>query len=147
MTFRLRTAISMACLTGVALLVMTGSVAYPQDDSDKSNQSEKKKPEARKVDVKVKVSATDGKRLPANSVVEISGQESPCGNLNSNDARATVDDKGEAIFHGVPACKVSVKINLNEYLPVTKRVDLTDYKSCAPQTPCEVVALVLEPVH
>jgi 3D (Asp-Asp-Asp) domain-containing protein len=151
MAHRPSAAIGSACLTGVALLVFTASAANSQDDAGKSKQTEKKKAEARKLEVKVKVSAADGKPLPAGSMVEISGQETACGSLNSNDARATVDDKGEAVFPELPACKVTVKMNLNRYLPARKVVDLTGYKSCAAATgpaatACEAVSLVLEPL-
>jgi hypothetical protein len=158
MTHRHGPAIGAACLTGMALLVLTASATNRQDDSGKPKQIEKKKAETRRVDVQVKVTVTDGKPLPAGSMVEISGQETTCGSLNSNDAQATIDEKGVAMFRDLPACKVTVKINLDRYLPVRKPVDLTGYKSCvaakpvkgnsetAPVPACEAVLLVLEPL-
>ena len=152
-------AIGTACLTGVALLVLTASVADSQDDSGKARQTDKKKSETRKVDVQVNVSARDDKRLPAGLRVEISGQETVCGSLNSNDAQAPVDDKGKAMFRDLPGCKVTVKINSNQYLPVRKAVDLAGYRSCAAAAPvkgngedgpaqpaCEPILLVLDPL-
>ena len=130
MTHRHSGAIGTACLTGVAWLVFTASVANSQDDSGKTKQTEKKKAETRKVDVQVNVSATDGKPLTAGLMVEISGQEPICGSLNSKEARETVDDKGRALFRDLPACRVTVKINSNQYLPVRKAIDLTGYRSC-----------------
>ena len=56
----------------------------------------------------MKVSAADSKPLPAGSMVEISGQETACGSLTSNDARATVDDEGDV------AGPAGVKIELVE---------------------------------
>jgi hypothetical protein len=106
----------------------------------------------------VNVSSKDDKPLPAGLRVEISGQESVCGSLNSNDAKAPVDDKGKAMFRDLPGCKVTVKINSNQYLPVRKAVDLAGYRSCAaaapkehgedgpPQAPCEPILLVLDPL-
>jgi hypothetical protein len=135
------------CLTGIALLVMTASMANPQDNSAKSKPAEKKKADPKKVDVLVKVSATDGKALPGGAVVEISGQETTCGSLNVSDAQSTLDEKGEALFRDIPACKVTVKINLNEYMPVRKAVDLSGYKTCVPaRTACDAILLVLEPL-
>jgi hypothetical protein len=139
----------------VVWLVLTASLAHSQDDPGKTAKpAEKKKPEAKKVMVQVKVTASDGKPLPAGLTVEISGQEAACGSLNSTDARTTVDEKGKGMFPDLPACKVTVKINLNQYLPVRRVVDLAGYKSCTTAAPgkngaapgCEAVALVLDPL-
>jgi hypothetical protein len=162
MTYRHNTALGSACVAGLMLLVFAASVAYPQDEPGEAKQTDKKKAETRKVEVHVKVAAKDGRPIPSRSTVEISGREAPCGTLSSNDARETVDDKGEATFQNLPACKVTVKMNLNEFMPVRVLVDLTGSKSCAaappptpakekgepgpPQPACETVSLVLDPL-
>ena len=155
----LNTAIGTACLTLLASLAFTPSL-YPQDEPGKSKQLEKKAGESRRVDVQVKVSTPDKKPLPSGTTVEISGQETACGNLNSNDAHETVNENGEARFQNLPACKVSVKINLTQYMPLRKLIDLTTYKSCSPAAPaagkgetgpappgCDPVPLELEPLR
>jgi hypothetical protein len=141
----LNTAAGMACLAGVAF-VLTAGVACPQDDPGNSKQK------AKRVDVLVKVSTKDGRPLPPRSMVEISGQDPDCGSLNSNDAKATLDDKGEAIFRDLPACSVAVKINLSQYLPVRKIIDLRSCTAATPAkehgdpsgSPCWPVSLLLE---
>ncbi len=155
---RLNPADKTLCMIGMAVLACTSSL-YSQGGPEKSNQPEKKETETKKVDVQVKVSTMDKKPLPSGSMVEISGQETACGNLNASDARETVNENGEATFRNLPACKVSVKMNLTRYLPLRKLIDLAGYKSCAPgpsargngetgTTPpaCSPVSLELEPL-
>jgi hypothetical protein len=130
-----------AVRTCLALLVFIPSVAVPQTDLDRSQQNEGKKTEekktdAKKIEVHVKVSTKDGKPLPPKTSVEISGKEKACGSLNSNDATAIIDEKGEAIF-SLPVCKVTVKVNVTLYIPAMKPIDLAAYKS--------PIVLTLEP--
>jgi hypothetical protein len=133
--------VTTAVLMCLALLVPIPSVAVTQSDSDKSQQSEDKKTEekkadAKRIEVRVKVSAKDGKPLPSRTVVEISGKEKACGSLNSTDATAKIDEKGEATF-SLPVCRVTIKVNVDMYFPAIKQVDLADYKS--------PIVLALEP--
>ena len=110
---------------GFVLLFLTVGVAVSQDSSSKADENKTKL-----IEVRVQVSTQDGKTLPANSMVEISGQEKACGSsLNSNDARTAINQQGEAIFREVPVCKVTVKLNLNLYVPFRKVLDLADYKA------------------
>jgi hypothetical protein len=125
-----------AVRTCLALLVFIPSVAVPQTDLDRSQQNEGKKTEekktdAKKIEVHVKVSTKDGKPLPPKTSVEISGKEKACGSLNSNDATAIIDEKGEAIF------SLPVKVNVTLYIPAMKPIDLAAYKS--------PIVLTLEP--
>ena len=119
----------------VLLLVALGAGA--QDDA------KAKKPEVRRVDIQVKVSTSDGKPLPAGATVEVSAQEGQCGTLNSQDLTQTLDANGLATFRNLPACKVAVKVNLDQYLPVRKVVDLATF--CT-SSPCNVIAVVLDPL-
>jgi hypothetical protein len=133
--------VTTALLTCLALLVPIRSVAVSQTDPDKSQQSgskktEEKKADAKRIEVHVKVSAQDGEPLPPKTLLEISGKEKACGSLNSTDATAMIDEKGEATFN-LPVCKVTVKINVALYIPAIKQVDLASYKS--------PIVLTLEP--
>jgi hypothetical protein len=118
----------------VLLLPLTATAAAQQDkNADKSQQSDAKKPEekkteTKKIEVHVKVSAKDGKPLPPATMVEISGKEKACGALNSNDATAAINAKGEATF-SLPACKVTIKVHVALYMPAIKQVDLAEDKS------------------
>jgi hypothetical protein len=152
MTHWTSTVLRTSCLVGLAFLDASTSVASPQGGTSKSDQAEKGRAENKKVDVKVRVSANDGTPIPAGSVVEISGQESTCGKLSSDDLRASINESGEVMFRDLPACKVTVKINLSQYKPGRKEVDLRGYRSCSPassggtdgtQPPCEAVSLEL----
>jgi len=134
-------------LMGVTLLLLmvagTEPVATAQANSAAGEQTARKD---RRVQVHVKAVTTDGKALPSGSTVEISGTETACGPLSTNDARATLDDKGEAVLRDLPGCRVAVKVNLAQYLPVRKVVDLGASKPCAEGGgACETVSLVLDP--
>jgi hypothetical protein len=122
-----------AGLVCLSLITLVPSFAVSQTDSSKPQQSEGSKPEekkaeAKKIEVHVKVSAKDGKPLPAKTIVEISGKEKACGSLNSNDETEAIDENGEATF-SLPVCKVTVKVNVALYIPAIKQVDLANYKS------------------
>lgn len=118
---------------GVAGAQGNSAHAEPIDRADK------------RVEVHVKVVTADAKPLPAGSMVEISGAETGCGRLNTSDARAMFDERGEAVLRDLPACKVAVKMNLAQYLPVRKVVDLGVSKPCAGGGgTCEAVTLVLD---
>jgi hypothetical protein len=118
-----------ACL---ALLLSVPS-ALCQAESDKavpdpSKNTEEKKSDVKKIEVRVKVSAKDGKPLPLKVIVEVSGKDKACGALNSKDATEPVDQKGEAVFK-LPVCKIAVKVNVPLFVQANKPVDLADYKS------------------
>jgi hypothetical protein len=125
--------VTTAVMTCLVLLFPIPSVAAPQAGANASPQgagkkTEEKKTDVKKIEVRVKVSAKDGKPLPSKTMVEISGKDKTCGSLDSNDATATLDEKGEATFN-LPACKVTVKVNAALYIPAIKQVDLADYKA------------------
>jgi hypothetical protein len=83
----------------------------------------------RVIDVHVKVSPQSGEPpLPAKFRIEIAGHESSCGDLQE-EPRKKEAEAGEANFGGLPACKVTVKIFVTGYIPVTHAVDLADYKA------------------
>ena len=117
---------------GFVMLVLTAAPAFTQDSVDVPDPQENRKTvpesEAAKIEVHIQVSTMDGKPLPLNSKVEISGREKSCGVLGSNDAFATISAHGEAIFKEIPACKVTIKINVNLYVTLRKEVDLATYK-------------------
>ena len=117
----------------LAGLVLTGGDVLSQDIADNPVAGETRtvdRPaEVAKIEVRIKVTTTDGRPLPANSKVEISGQEPACGVLSSNDQFATIDAHGEAVFRDIPACKVTIKINVSLYVFLRKAVDLANFKS------------------
>jgi hypothetical protein len=119
------------------VLLLLAHVASAQDDT------KKKKADVRHVDIQVKVSTSDGKTLPAGATVEVSAQEEHCGTLNAKDITQTLDVNGLATFRDLPVCRVSVKVNLRQYLPVRKVVDLST--SCTSSI-CDVIALMLDPL-
>lgn len=131
---------------GMALLLLVGAmpegVARAQGNSAHGEPTDRSD---RRVEVHVKAVAADGKPLPAGSMVEISGAETRCGRLSTSDARAMLDERGEAVLRDLPACKVAVKVNLVQYLPVRKVVDLSASRPCAGGGGvCEEVSLVLD---
>jgi len=119
------------CVVAVASLGLAASL-YAQTGPEKTKEVDKKKA-SKTVDVQVKVSTTEGKPLPAGSAVEVSGHESACGNLT--DLTAAVNDQGEATFRNLPPCKITVKVNLPQFMPAIKGVDLATYRSCAQPAP------------
>jgi len=118
---------------GLAILVLTGGDALAQGTVDnpvsEEARSVERPAEVAKIDVHIKVTTTDGRPLPPNSKVEISGQEAACGVLSSNDQFATIDARGEAVFRDIPACKVTIKINISLYVFLRKAVDLANFTS------------------
>ena len=117
---------------GFGMLVLTAAPALSQDSIDvpgpQVDTRTTPESEAPKIEVHIQVSTMDGRSLPANSKVEISGREKSCGVLGDNDAFATISAHGEAIFKEIPACKVTIKINVNRYVTLRKEVDLATYK-------------------
>jgi hypothetical protein len=123
-----------------ALLAGTSSVAASQEQPKPAE-------EKKTIDVLIKVSTQGGEPVPADSKVEVSGQEQACGELN--DPRKTLDANGAATFAKLPACIVSVKAFLRGYIQVgvemngkkltSKVVDLRQYGNS--------VSIVMEKEH
>jgi len=118
---------------GLAMLLLTGGDALSQDIVDnpvpEESKTVAKATQVAKVEVRIQVTTMDGKSLPPNSKVEISGQEEACGVLSSRDEFATIDARGEAVFRDIPACKVTIKINVSLYVFLRKAVDLANFSS------------------
>ena len=143
------TSVAAALVAGLGMAALATSVVASQDKTSKPQQGDGKTAEAKKanekkselkgVEVHFKVSVEESGDLPPNTKIEISGREAACGSLQTDDAVSTINEKGEAGFKDLPACKVTVKVNQTGYLPWRQTFDLADYK--------EPIQITLEREH
>lgn len=119
------------------LLPLLTALAAARASQDAEKKTEEKKSSSKSIDVRLKVSVRGDGTLPPNTKAEISGQEPACGALGSADATAIIDEHGNAVFMGLPVCKVTIKVSAKSYLPWRTTTDLASYKS--------PIAIVLEP--
>lgn len=141
--------VATALLAGLGMAAPATALAVSQDNTSKSKQADVKTAEPKKTDEKksapnavefhFKVSVKDNGDLPANTKIEISGSEAACGSLQTTDVTSIINEKGEAVFKGLPACKVTVKVNQTGYLLWRQAFDLAAYK--------EPIQITLEREH
>ena len=114
-------------LIGCLLPLLTAFAAPAFQAGDKKTEEKKSSPKS--VDVHLKVSVKGDGTLPPNTKAEISGQEPACGALSSTDETAIIDEHGDAVFTGLPVCKVTIKVSVKSYLPWRATTDLAAYNS------------------